>query len=729
MRPTTLFPVVLLLLLIGCSSGSETPLTPQYNKHDSISDSVPIIGASLYQNGYFNATGLLGMYELFVEPSTNTAELVTKRSSSIGESFIVSGISFFTITPCADCLKLKSLALEPPFIKAVFTISHPFEKGIVSEPPTAMNRLDLNVFDLALIVVPVEILPTEYPLTDASAYLEICANADGYTRELEEAINDSTACPFFLVLDDRDMGTSTFNLFEMGTKNVEFETWFAGGSFDLYLTMGYGASAIKANRLNPTYYNPEFNRKAAWKVDVILPSEGWQDDDNTTTKDVIVVVYDWQIGANVNSELINPTDIYAASGVSEVTVEIPGMNNTLPTINTPDSGLGTPDTPLIFTVPIANENLLAEGDYISLVKVTDERVPPASPGSGETDALVDVPDGINISYIAIPEFATYQTFTATVVHVIYCGPITGSITDPVCPISGISDGEYISFTAEASSANDGDPIVLYEWDHDYDGTTFDSEFTGATENIGPFDNPNCPVPTPVIYTVAVRATDSCDPPNITVFATCEVTVDSCCTNQELLYDFADCGTPSDFVFDCQGWVAGGCSLQNSSNTIGNFKWGCDVGSPCGMTHPYLTSGGGSIMGSNPSCNNIFAYGSLAEFNIVSPVINLPSSNDGAIEFDHCNAFPSGASFTLYISEDGCNGTWEELWNTTSSNGCNEDTSVDISGYSGANIMFRFRFLSASYMVYGGACPATDGNAGVLLDDVRIFGCFSGTLSD
>lgn len=729
MRLFKLVLVMLILVSIGCSSSSDTPLTPQYNKHDTISDNVPIIGASLYQNGYFNATGLLGMYELFVEPSTNTAELVAKRSSSIGESYVVNGISFFTIKPCAECLKLKSLALEPPFIKAVFTISHPFEKGNVGDPPTAMNRLDLDVFDLTLIVVPVESLPTEYPLTHASAYLEICANADGYTRELEEAVNDSAACPYFLVVDDSDTGTSTFNLFEMGTKNVEFDAWFAGGLFDLYLTMGYGASAIKANRLNPTYYNPEFNRKAAWKVTVTPPTESWLDNDNTTTQDVTVQVYDWQIGANVDSELTNPTDIYAASEVSEVTVEIPGMNNILPTANTPDSGMGTPDSPHIFTLPIANENLLAEGDYISLVKVTDERLPPASPAPGETDALVDVPDGTNISYMAIPEFATYQTFAATVVHVIDCGPVTGSITDPVCPISGITSGEFISFTAEASSANDGDPIVLYEWDHDYDGITFDAEFTGATADVGPFENPNCPDPTPVTYTVAVRATDSCDPPNVTVFATCEVTVDSCCSSQELLYDFTGCGTTSDFVFNCQGWIAGGCGLQNESNTVGNFKWGCDVGSPCGMAHQYLTSGGGSIMGGNPSCSNIFSYGSLADFNIVSPVINLPSSNDGAIEFDHCNAFVSGASFTLYISEDGCNGPWDELWNSTSSNGCNEDTTVDISGYSGSNIMFRFRFQSSGYMVFGGECPAADGNAGVVLDDVRIFGCFSGTLSD
>lgn len=726
MRFVSFILAVLVLALTGCSSGSDNPLTPNHNNNDSISGSIPIIGAAQYQNGYFNTTGVLGMYELFVDQSTATAELIAKRSSSIGESFVVNGISFFTITPCADCLKLKSLALEPPYIKAIFTISHPFEKGNVGQPPTASNRLDLDVFDLALIVLPKESMATTYSLTDISAYLEICANMDGYTRELEEVISDSTACPYFLVVDDSDTGTSTFNMFEMGAKDVEFDTWFTGGTFDLYLTMGYGASAIKANRLNPTYYNPEFNRKSAWKVVVTPPSESWVDNDNTTTQNVTVEIYDWQTGANIDSELTNPTDIYAASGVSEVTIEIPGMNSALPTVNTADSGFGTPESPLIFIVPIANENLVGEGEYISLVKVTDERVPPSSPPPGETDALVDVMNGINISYKGMPEFATYQTFIASVIHAYDCGPITGSITDPVCPISGISDGEFISFTAEASSANGGDPVVLYEWDHDYDGISFDAEFTGATASIGPFENPNCPVPTPVNYTVAVRAADSCVPPNITVFATCEVTVDLCCSNQELLYDFADCGTSADFVFDCQGWVAGGCGLQNSSNSMGNFKWGCDVGSPCGMTHPYLTTGGGSMMSGEPSCSYMFAHGSLADFNVVSPLINLPSSTDGSIEFTHCNDFTSDAIFYLYISENGCDGPWVELWNTTL-NGCFEDTNVDISDYSGTDIMFRFRYESASFTV--GTAGLCGDNAGVIIDNVRIFGCFSGTLFD
>jgi len=613
-----------------------------------------------------------------------------------------------------------------------FSISHPFEKGIIGDPPTGKNRLDLDVFDLALVIAPQETTAINYSLIGLSVYNNICGEADGYTTELDEMLQDSAAMPYFLVIDDSIGGSGTYNKFEMGTKGVEFDTVFDLSSgvlrFDLYLTMGYGFSAVKADRLNPAYYNPEFNRKASWKI-VVTPPEGddppaigntWDNADSLTLYNVTVEVYDWQIGANVDPDLTNPDDIYAASGVSSVSVEIPGMNNTLQSITDDDgTGTGMPDAPLIFNVPFANENLLATGEYIGLVKVTDER----SVGTiSDRDFLIDCSDGITLNYLNLPEFATYQTFVATVVY--GCGPITGSITDPVCPLSGVGNGAYITFTADASSANGGDPITLYEWDHDYDGIIFDAEFTGVSASIGPFNNPNCPEPTPVTYTVAVQATDSCDHPNQTIFATCEVTVDQCCTNLELLYDFVGCES---LTLSCQGWTAGGCDLPNDDLWgWGQFAWGCDVGSPCGLTYPYVITGGDV-----GSCGSMDDQGREADYNLVSPIINLPVSANSTLEWDHCNAFPEpwplggDPSFNVYISENGCDGPWIELWGTTEANGCFNDSNVDISDYSGDNIMFRFRYNCMPYSFDGGSC----GNAGLIIDNIRIFGCFNGDLYD
>ncbi len=447
-----LFSLLSIFMLAGCSSSSNSPLTPQENDTVGEIDNLPIIGASTFDDGSFNAIGMMGAYELSINPENNTAELVAKRTSAIGESYVVSGLGFFTVSPCPNCLQLKAISLTPDGnVELTFSISHPFEEGDDLKPPSAINRLDLDVFDLALVIAPLETVAATYSQTGTSVYAGFCVDTDGYTTELNEVIEDSSALPYFLVIDDSIGGASTFNKFKMGTKDFEFDATFSLASgtlmFDLYLTMGYGFSAVKADRLNPTYYNPEFNRKSAWKVDVTPPegedppSQGntWNSANNSTPYDVTVKVYDWQIGANVDPALANLTDIYAASGVSNVSVEIPGMNSALQTATTPDSGTGTPDDPLVYTFSIVNENLLAEDEYTGLVKVTDER---AVGVIGDRDFIIDAPDGVTLGNYNLPEFATYQTFTATVV--------VGSTIELTAPNGGeewrIGSNENITWT-------------------------------------------------------------------------------------------------------------------------------------------------------------------------------------------------------------------------------------------------------------------------------------------
>ncbi|MCD6217602.1 hypothetical protein J7L05_07055, partial [bacterium] len=152
---------------------------------------------------------------------------------------------------------------------------------------------------------------------------------------------------------------------------------------------------------------------------------------------------------------------------------------------------------------------------------------------GETDTLVSSEDGFWLEFYEIPEFASYQTFQATVISVIQdCGPITGHVVDPPQPVEDLYDGQTIDFIVTADSANGGNPIVQYEMDYDFDGTTFnvDSSSTdGVFTGEGPFYNPNCDTTKePFTFTVAFRATDSCDPPNTTVFATHQITIAFCC---------------------------------------------------------------------------------------------------------------------------------------------------------------------------------------------------------
>ncbi len=498
------FGLLFLIILTGCSS-SKSPIMSDIDQ-TGLTDSLPIIAPESLSNA-FTATGILGAYDLIIDQTNMASELIPKRTSMIGESFIVNGTSFFVITPCQHCLRLKNLDYDDPYIKATFYASHPFEKGNPSDPPSPKNRLDLDIFDLALVVFPLEDDPTEPHLIDIEIYSESCGYPDGYTRELSEVIGNEFACPYFLVVDDSDTGNSTFNRFEMGTKDHTFDAWFAGGRFELYLTFGYGASTTFENRLTPNYFNPEFNRKAPWKVNVIPPAQGWPPSDDTETRDVIVEIYDWQIGATVDPNLDDPSDIYSQSDIVGVGVEIHMMTNELQIVTTPTgSHTGMPDDPLIFTVPISNENFLPGGYYQGYVKVLDSRVPPQAPFDGQTDSMIDVPDGVTLDFCSMPEFATYQIFTAEVWS-----------NDP--PFADLDVSDYFvdsgmpiqMWPGPATDDPDGN-IVLYEYDFDYRSNYFSvdaSNTTGAPVTSPPFENHEFGH---ITQQVAMRVTDDGYPP-------------------------------------------------------------------------------------------------------------------------------------------------------------------------------------------------------------------------
>ncbi|MCD6216464.1 hypothetical protein J7L05_01245, partial [bacterium] len=328
------------------------------------------------------------------------------------------------------------------------------------------------------------------------------------------------------------------------------------------------------------------------------------------------------------------------------------------------------------------------------------------------DFLIDTDDGIVLDNYSMPEYATYQTFPATVV--LGCGPITGSITSPACPVTSTTNGSFIDFVVTAASDNGGDPIVLYEVDTDYDGSAFTADASNTDGNfvaVGPFNNPNCGTPPedPVTYTVAFRATDSCTPANETVFATCDVTVDICCSDESLLYEFTS---------SIEGWAGGGCGLTNNDlYGWGHFAWCTNAAGSC-FSGGALTTGGDNY---GSGCSYLTDHYSNADFNVVSPSINLPTAADTTIEFNHCNAFGSGGQAYLYISLAGCTGPWTEIWTTTTASECISDESIDISSYSGTDVMFRFQYTCPNVKFDGGSC----GNAGIVIDEVEISGCFTG----
>ena len=245
MRNLVIILIVGILLLAGCSSG-KNPIMPdgQSGIPGSI-DNIPVMGLTMSDDGSFNALGMMGAYELRIDPVNVTAELVSKRSPSLGESMIVSGIKFFTMVPCHDCLKVNSVALTADgYLALTFGVKHPFEAGDPSKPPSGKNRLDLDIFDLALVIKPLGATPKHFALIGADAYTGILVNNAGYTVELLNVVSDPAALPYALAIDDSKSASNTFNKFAMGADaafDVNFDpAGITSLNFDLYLTMGYG---------------------------------------------------------------------------------------------------------------------------------------------------------------------------------------------------------------------------------------------------------------------------------------------------------------------------------------------------------------------------------------------------------------------------------------------------------------------------------------------------------
>ncbi|MFH1514981.1 MAG: hypothetical protein ABIG42_05920, partial [bacterium] len=233
---------IIALLVTSCSGNSSNPVAPL---NEDNYDGVPIIGLSLADD-VVNGVGVMGEYDFYLNPQTLEVEMTQSRKVSIGESFTVSGMAYWTIAPCGDCLKIDGIVPDGDLFKVTFEINHPFAVGDPTKPPSGKNRMDLDVFDVALVVAPNGATSTLYPLTSSGTYVykDFCAMADGYTPELANLTGDPAVLPYYLVVDDSETGVPTWNEFPMGEVDSFFDVFFeTGGRFNLYLTMGYGASS------------------------------------------------------------------------------------------------------------------------------------------------------------------------------------------------------------------------------------------------------------------------------------------------------------------------------------------------------------------------------------------------------------------------------------------------------------------------------------------------------
>jgi len=82
MRKIVVLVLLSVFLVAGCS-GSGTLVTLGSNESPQ-----PIMGVTTNEDGSFSAIGLMGEYELSIDTTVLTADLVTKRLPSLGESWL-----------------------------------------------------------------------------------------------------------------------------------------------------------------------------------------------------------------------------------------------------------------------------------------------------------------------------------------------------------------------------------------------------------------------------------------------------------------------------------------------------------------------------------------------------------------------------------------------------------------------------------------------------------------
>lgn len=435
---------------VGCSKSGNNPITPL--KMDDSSD-LPV-SMSLIGSDSISAIGILGAFELALSDDYSDAELIPLRHEMIGESTIVNGGAYFTQFPCVDCLQIKSIGLDENVI-IEFSIRHPYDRGNPNKPPSLTNRLDLDIFDVALVFQPNNRTPVDFNALDVSAYAGMLLNADGYTKDISSIIDDDVLAPYKMCYTYRREN----NRFPMGDSVRDFDVILNKGtnSFNLYLTFSYGISADAETRLEPTYFVPEFNRKSAWEIEVFPPNvlfgQTWVEGDTTTEHKILFYIYDWNHNIEVSDcypDFENTDRISAPSDIESVLVEIPGMIDSTITASLNGPQYEYTGYPWIYTASIANENNLHVGSYYGLVKALDSRIP----GEGfSPDKIIDSPDGVRYEFYPIDEFATYQIFDVQVARNSYninpqvVGGITGLGHSNLIEIKGnlAFVGDFTSF--------------------------------------------------------------------------------------------------------------------------------------------------------------------------------------------------------------------------------------------------------------------------------------------
>ena len=137
---TITFTLAIIFLLMGCSNGGNSPLTPGENINNNISiSSIPVGVIDRFDDGMpASGMGSLGLFQLYLDSQNQTAELVSSRTGALKDVLEAVDITnFLSLAPCTDCVNIKSVALDTDGNLVVsIGIKHPFDIGDPLKPIT-----------------------------------------------------------------------------------------------------------------------------------------------------------------------------------------------------------------------------------------------------------------------------------------------------------------------------------------------------------------------------------------------------------------------------------------------------------------------------------------------------------------------------------------------------------------------------------------------------------------
>lgn len=733
---------------IACSNGSNPLIPPADNSLEPVK-----VSAGDYKT---DTRGVIGAWKVHVNTQNMTAEIIPARNvQAIGHIFDADLSQFLTKSPCSNCLRIPHIELDGYNDLAIdISMRHPFS-NITSRP-------DLHGFDTRAIIIMETDTMLTYPdiditmpdgITEGAVIPAVdhgVLNADGYTSHYDELVTDpryfmggvdqaGNLNPFLRFFEDPTTGEfdphspTGHNVMQVGsdintrTAIFDLDIGNTGLAFDFYIVadVAYGQSSTFQNRTDPQYYLPWFNRTEAWRVEYWFENHNLTEEVGTTT-DLVVQVFDWQNGFEVDPNYPDPANldgIPQSSDVLSVELSIPEFQAGIIT-GTYESGTGSPDDPLQYRLTITNEEefyydsygLLAIRDTLNGHAFPDGRMGiPASPAGFPYETL-DIRDYTLYQYVHVnneyenhflDDLNSWGEFEFFLTSASQFAPEDSGISNAQIFATHHMDPSHTKFS--------------YAWDYNYNGSYFTPDGSGMPSPVIPYAKPGR-------HDVVCRISTNSVPPqefryDFPVYAEGEIYNDNMFLTGDLKYATSSMRGNSAYVGENGFWLA---YQQNESDLVdiwlavgdksGTITKHRITNSSDGAWSPALTvieegpNQGVYIVYCAIDTGGIFVYsihGNLDGTGFDAANIRRVSSAGSAIEIDPGILFRSNNFHVYYLKYSLVNGyiygshsddaadTWNDDGWVVDNGSSKQNTPVTVKGNNGGIHLVWSDFLESS----------------------------------